>query len=100
MDIKPEQTKYDFKIVEMLEEYVKKIAQMKWEEKYVFGEPKFFVSLYNEDIDNQVMLITIRYSGIKLTEKLFPRENTGYDSLENQMTNMYNQILTIKECEI
>lgn len=40
-------------------------------------------------------MITIKHCGYKFTEKLFPRKNTeyGYDSILNQMINMYNQTM-------
>ena len=52
------------------------------------------MSLNNEDMDNQYIVITIKH-GYKFSEKLFPRKSTeyGYDAVLNQMINMYNQTM-------
>lgn len=57
--------------------------------------PEFWVSLNNEDMENQCIMITVNHLGSKFTEKLFPRKDTeyGYDSVLDQMVNMYNQTM-------
>ena len=90
---KYEQALFGLDIVNILEEKVQELAKEHW--KNDDCPPEFWVSLNNEDMDNQVILITIKHLGNKFTEKLFPRKNTeyGYESVINQMINMYNQTM-------
>lgn len=87
------QAVFGLDIVNILEEEVQKLAQENWEEDGC--PPEFWVSLNNEDMNNQSIMITINHLGCKFTERLFPRKDTqwGYDSVLNQMINMYNQTM-------
>ena len=80
-------------IIDILEEVVLLISSAYW----VSDEcpPKFFVSLDNEDLNNQKILITIEHLGSKFTETLFPRDNSsyGYEPIIMQMINMYNKTM-------
>lgn len=80
-------------IISIIDEVVQKLTKDHWEEDEC--PPEFWVSLSNEDMNNQSIMITINHLGYKFTEKLFPRKDTnfGYDSLLNQMINMYNQTM-------
>ena len=80
-------------IVSILDEVVQKLAKDSWREDNC--PPEFWVSLNNDDINNQSIMITINHLGYKFTEKLFPRKDThyGYDSIRNQMINMYNKTM-------
>ena len=80
-------------IINILEQYVNTLAKEHWKSDNC--PPKFWISLNNEDMNNQSIMITIKHCGYKFTEKLFPRKNTeyGYDSILNQMINMYNQTM-------
>lgn len=84
---------YNMNIIQTLEEYVVKLSKEEWKNDKC--PPKFIVSLNNEDMKNQSIMITIDHLGSKFTEKLFPRDEThyGYDSILNQMINMYNQTM-------
>lgn len=79
--------------ITIIDEVVQKLAKDNWKEDEC--PPEFWVSLNNEDMNNQSIMITINHLGYKFTEKLFPRKDThfGYDSLLNQMINMYNQTM-------
>jgi hypothetical protein len=93
MHEKHNQLFYGLSVVRVLETHVQQFADKEWNTDTC--KPEFIVSLSNEDMDSQVILITIDHNSIKFTEKLFPRKGTeyGYDSLENQMINMYNQTM-------
>ena len=84
---------FDMNIINVLEEYVIILSKEEW--KNDSCPPKFIVSLNNEDINNQSIMITIDHLGSKFTERLFPRNGThyGYDSILSQMINMYNQTM-------
>lgn len=79
-------------IVDALEQKVQELVKEHWKDDDC--PPEFWVSLNNEDMNNQSIMITI-YHGYKFTEKLFPRNSTeyGYDSLLNQMINMYSRTM-------
>lgn len=79
-------------IIDVLEKHVHKLAKNHWKDDDC--APKFWVSLNNEDEHNQAIMIIISH-GYKFTEKLFPRDDTryGYDSILDQMINMYNQTM-------
>lgn len=80
-------------IINILDETIQILAKNNWKEDSC--PPEFWVSLNNEDMDNQAIMITISHLGYRFTEKLFPRKDThfGYDTLLNQMINMYNQTM-------
>ena len=80
-------------IVSIIDEVVQKLAKNIWNEDDC--PPEFWVSINNEDMDNQSIMITINHMSYKFTEKLFPRKDThfGYDCLLDQMRNMYNQTM-------
>lgn len=79
--------------ITIIDEVVQILTKENWKEDEC--PPEFWVSLNNEDMNNQSIMITINHLGYKFTEKLFPRKDThfGYDSLLNQMINMYNQTM-------
>lgn len=87
------QVLFGIDIINIIEERVQEMAKTHWGNDSC--PPKFWVSLNNEDMDNQSIMITIKHCGFKFTEKLFPRKDTeyGYDSVINQMINMYNQTM-------
>lgn len=80
-------------IISILEERVQEDAKEYWKDDKC--PPEFWVSLNNEDPNNQSIMISISHLGCKFTEKLFPRNNTGYgyESILNQMINMYNKTM-------
>lgn len=80
-------------IVNVIEEKVQQWAKDYWEDDSC--PPEFWVSLNNEDENNQSIMISINHLDSKFTERLFPRKNTeyGYGSIINQMINMYNQTM-------
>lgn len=80
-------------IISVIDEVVQKLAKDNWKDDEC--PPEFWVSLNNEDMKDQSIMITINHLGYKFTEKLFPKKDThfGYDSLLNQMINMYNQTM-------
>ena len=90
---KHDQELFGLNIVNILEEEVQKLVKEHW--RFDDCPPEFWVSLNNEDMDNQTILITINHLGSKFTERLFPRRDTeyGYESLLNQMISMYNQTM-------
>lgn len=83
----------DMDIIDVLQKYVNKLAKEKWNNAYSL--PKFWVSLHNENEDDQSIIITINNCGQKFTEKLFPRTDSqyGYEPIINQMVNMYNRTM-------
>lgn len=83
----------DLDIVGLINKYVQEIAKDNWKKDEC--SPEFWVSLNNEDMDNQSIMITINHLGSRFTEKLFPRKNTeyGYSSLLNRMIDMYNKTM-------
>lgn len=90
---KENQVLFGIDIVNLIEEKVQKLAANRWANDDC--PPEFWVSLNNEDINNQCIMITIHHCGYKFSEKLFPRKNTeyGYESVVNQMISMYNQTM-------
>lgn len=90
---KYDQVLFGIDIVSIIEEEVERLAKEHWENDSC--PPEFWVSLNNEDINNQSIMITINHLGSKFTERLFPRKDTqyGYESVLNQMVNMYNQTM-------
>ena len=63
-------------ITAVLEQYVDKLAKENWKNDEC--PPEFWISVNNEDMNNQSIMITINHCGYKFTEKLFPRNNTMY----------------------
>lgn len=90
---KYDQVLFGMDIINVIEEYVQGLAKDYWSKDEC--PPEFWVSLNNEDMNAQSIMITINHCDFKFTEKLFPRANTeyGYDSVLNQMINMYNQTI-------
>ena len=80
-------------IIRILEEHIQKLAKNHWNDDEC--PPEFWVSLNNEDINNQSIMITVNHLGLKFTEKLFPRRDTeyGYGSILDQMISIYNQTM-------
>ncbi len=87
------QVAFGLNIVSIIEEKVKDYAKEHWSDDPC--PPEFWVSLNNEDLSNQSIMISINHLGTKFTEKLFPRSNAdyGYESIINQMINMYNKTM-------
>ena len=90
---KDEHKKYNDDIITILEEKVQSLAKEHWTTDKC--PPEFWVTLNNEDINNQKILITVSHFGYKFTEVLFPRTEAhwGYDSVLNQMIDMYNKTM-------
>lgn len=90
---KYDQVLFGMDIIGIIEEKVEELAKKRWNNDSC--PPKFWVSLNNEDMNNQSIMITISHCGYKFTEKLFPRKDTeyGYECLLNQMINLYNQTM-------
>lgn len=87
------QVLFGLDIVDIIEEKVQELSKEQW--KNDDCPPEFWVSLNNEDMNNQSIMITIRHNDYKFTERLFPRKNTeyGYECVLNQMINLYNQTM-------
>ena len=87
------QVLFGLDVVNIIEKQVQDLAKAHWESDEC--PPEFWVSLNNEDMNNQSIMITIKHCGCKFTERLFPRTNTeyGYASVLDQMINMYNQTM-------
>ena len=90
---KHSQNLFGIDIINMIEKNIQELVKEEW--KNDDCPPEFWVSLNNEDMNNQAIMITIKHCGYKFTENLFPRKNTeyGYESVLNQMINMYNQTM-------
>ena len=90
---KYDQVLFGLDVINIIEEYVQGLAKEHW--KNDACPPKFWVSLNNEDMNNQKIMITVSHLGRKFTENLFPRSNTeyGYGSVLDLMINMYNQTM-------
>lgn len=90
---KQSQVLFGIDIVNIIEKHVQELVKEQWKDDAC--PPKFWVSLNNEDMDNQCIMITIKHCGYKFTEKLFPRKNTeyGYEAIINQMISLYNQTI-------
>lgn len=91
---KHNQVGFGLSIIELIEQQIREIVKEEFKDD-TDSPPQFIVSLYNEDMNDQSIMITINHCGIKFTEKLFPRKNTeyGYDSVKDQIINMYNQTM-------
>ena len=85
--------KQNYDIISILEEKVQKLSKENWEKDDC--PPEFLISLNNEDMCNQEILITINHMGMKFTERIFPRKNAkyGYESILDQMINLYNRTM-------
>lgn len=85
--------KYNKDILDVLQDHANKIVTDYWKDDDC--TPVFRVSIINEDMNNQKILLTITHLGSSFTYTLFPRTNSyyGYESLENMMINMYNQTM-------
>ena len=77
-------------IAQVLQEYIEQLIKITWSDDRC--KPEFWVSINNEDENDQSIMLTINHCGCIFTEKIFPRNNTkyGYASLLDQMVNMYN----------
>lgn len=93
-DRKHSQVPFGLSIVDLIDKQIQKMAKKEFE-KDTQSRPEYWVSISNEDMNNQKLMITINHCGIKFTEILFPRKGTeyGYESVLNQMINMYNQTM-------
>ncbi len=82
-----------YNIIDILDSAVQTLAKARWANDDC--PPEFWVSLDNDDMDNQVIMISINHLGSKFTEKLFPRPNTlyGYNSIFDQMVSLYNRTM-------
>ena len=91
---KHNQTPFGLSVIELIEEKIQEMAKEEFKNDSD-SPPVFIISLNNEDMENQSIMITINHQGIKFTEKLFPRKGTeyGYDCVLGQMINMYNQTM-------
>lgn len=80
-------------IVSMLEKEVQKLAKEKWAKDNC--SPEFFLSLDNDDMNNQKIIITINHMNRRFSETLFPRTDAqyGYDSVLSQMISLYNRTM-------
>ena len=54
----------NYDIIDVLEKYVQKVAKQHWQNDDF--PPKFFVSLYNDNLSDQSIMITISH-GFKFT---------------------------------
>lgn len=90
---KNNQFNYNMNIIGVLEEYISILSREEWKNDKC--PPNFIVSLNNDDINNQSIMITIDHLGSRFTEILFPRNEShyGYNSILNQMINMYNRTM-------
>ena len=66
------QVPFDLDIIDIIEQKVKSLAEEHWKDDEC--PPEFWVSLNNEDMNNQCIMLTIKH-GYKFTEKIFPRKN-------------------------
>jgi len=80
-------------IIMVINNYVQEFSKSYWKNDEC--KPRFIVSLNNEEIENQSILITITHCNVSFTETLFPRNDRhyGYESIHLQMINMYNQTM-------
>ena len=88
-----DQIAFGLDVVEIIDVKVQSLAQDYWNDDEC--PPEFWVSLNNEDPDNQSIMITVNHLDHKFTERLFPRQRTeyGYGSVIDQMINMYNRTM-------
>lgn len=87
-----EKFNFEKNIIEAIDMYVQWLAKKGWEKDDC--PPKFIVSLNNQDINKQSIMITIDHLGSRFTETLFPQDmRYGYDSIYSQMENMYNRTM-------
>ena len=82
-----------YNVIDLLDTVVQVIAERNWANDGC--PPEFWVSLDNDNMDNQVIMISINHLGSKFTEKLFPRPNTlyGYNTIFDQMVSLYNRTM-------
>lgn len=81
-------------IIDVLQEYVNKVAAEYWESD-ITCPPKFWVSLQNESskVPHKIIL-TINHN-CKLSMVIFPQQDKGYsyDSLFSDMEFLYNKTM-------
>ena len=80
---KHNQVGFGLSIIELIENQILDIAKEEFKND-TDSPPNYIVSLNNEDMDNQSIMITIVHQGIKFTEKLFPRKSTEYGFYRTQ----------------
>lgn len=82
-----------FDIINVLNAYVKRIAKEYWNDNGC--PPEFLVSLYYKGEHDQSIMMTINHNDCLFTETLFPKEVSefGYESILDQMINMYNRTM-------
>lgn len=87
------QALFNLDIVEIIDKEIQRLTKEEWNDDDCL--PVFSVSLNNEDVNNQSIMLTIEHLDSKFTWKLFPRNDAqwGYDSVLNLMVNMYNRTM-------
>lgn len=80
-------------ILDIIQIKVNEITDKDWDNDEC--KPEFKVSLLNENINNQKILLTVTHLGNSFTETLFPRDDShyGYDTLESFMVDLYNRTM-------
>jgi len=68
-------------IITILEEKVQSLTREHWTIDKC--PPEFWVTLNNEDMNNQKILITVNHLGHKFTEVLFPRTEAHGDMIQS-----------------
>lgn len=85
--------KYDTNIIDVLDEYIQKLAATKWKEDSC--PPIFWLSLDNDIEEQHKIILTINHLGSKFSEVLFPRTDAhyGYNSILHHMEQLYNRTM-------
>lgn len=80
-------------IINILDDYVNSYCCENYSEDSC--PPKFIVSINNENMDDQKILLTIEHCGQVFTNTIFPRDDSfyGYDNVIDMMKDMYNQTM-------
>lgn len=80
---------YNWSIIDLIEFSIQELVSKEWEDDDC--KPEFWISVNNDDMNDQRILITINHLGNKFTQSLFPRQGTeyGYDSVLGQLKSMY-----------
>lgn len=91
--INPKPYGYGASIIDLIDEHIKEFVSENFNNDKC--KPVYITSLYNGDINNQHILVTIVHCGQSFTENIFPRSDTeyGYDCLDNLLIDMYNQTM-------
>ena len=79
---------YNSDVIEIINVYIQKFVKDKFENDTC--KPEYIVSLYNGDMNNQHILVTIKHLGQCFTENVFPRRDAeyGYDCLDNLLIDI------------